>query len=233
MQCQFPHVLRNPFFHLRAHSLFDPVIPVRRAQHVQSLVRPLVVVILHPPAYAFPRLLEGRKTRPVQELFPDRLPEPFDLAQGLRVVRSAADMLDPVACQFLLELGLAIPTRILPPVSAGSFRARLHRLCTKAKVSKRPPYALRHTFATNLAGDNTNMTIIGQLMGHSTLRTTQRYIANNFEYQQTAMDRLADRFSTLAGDKMATKVVPKVVPVEKAFAAVEAPAYVNDCRKAG
>ncbi|MBU1736183.1 MAG: tyrosine-type recombinase/integrase [Verrucomicrobia bacterium] len=94
------------------------------------------------------------------------------------------------------------------PYSAGNFRSRLHRLCTKAKVPKRPPYALRHTFATNLAGDGTNRTIIGQLMGHSTFRTTQRYIANNFEYQQTAMDRLADRFSALADDKMVTKVVP-------------------------
>jgi hypothetical protein len=92
---------------------------------------------------------------------------------------------------------------------------------------------LRHTFATNLAGDGTNMTIIGQLMGHSTLRTTQRYIANNFEYQQTAMDRLADRFNTLTEDKTGTKVVPKVVPDEKAFNVAKTSACVNACRKAG
>lgn len=116
VQCQFPHVSRDPLFHLRTHRLFDPVIPVRRAQPVQPLVRPLVVVILHPPAYALPRLLKGRKTRPHKELLPDRLPEPLYLAQRLRMVRAAADMLDPVAFQFLLELGLAVPTCILPAV---------------------------------------------------------------------------------------------------------------------
>ncbi|MFA7159163.1 MAG: site-specific integrase [Kiritimatiellia bacterium] len=119
------------------------------------------------------------------------------------------------------------------PYSAGTFRARLHRLCTKANVPKRPPYALRHSFATTLAGDGTNMTIIGQLMGHSTLRTTQRYIANNFEYQQTAMDRLAERFSTLTECKTETKVVPKVVPDKNANHAVKTSACVSACRKAG
>jgi len=52
------------------------------------------------------------------------------------------------------------------------------------------------------------MSIISQLMGHSTLRTTQRYIANNFEYQQTAMDCLADRSNTLTENKTTTKVAP-------------------------
>jgi hypothetical protein len=32
------------------------------------------------------------------------------------MVRTTADMLNPVPRQFLLELGLAVPTRILPPV---------------------------------------------------------------------------------------------------------------------
>ena len=32
------------------------------------------------------------------------------------MVRTTADMLNPVPCQFLLELGLAVPARILPPV---------------------------------------------------------------------------------------------------------------------
>ena len=32
------------------------------------------------------------------------------------MVRPTADMLNPVPFQFLLELGLAVPTRILPPV---------------------------------------------------------------------------------------------------------------------
>jgi hypothetical protein len=75
-----------------------------------------MIVILHPPANPFPRFLEGRKTRPADELFPDRLPKAFDLPKRLRMMRTAADMLNPVSRQFPLELGLAVPTRILPPV---------------------------------------------------------------------------------------------------------------------
>lgn len=75
-----------------------------------------MIVILHPPAEALPRLLEGREPRPAQELFPDCFPKPFNFSKRLRMMRPTADMLDPVPRQFLLELGLAGPTRILPPV---------------------------------------------------------------------------------------------------------------------
>ena len=79
-------------------------------------MRPLVIVILHPPAQALPRLLEGRESRPADELFPDRLPEAFNLPKRLRMVGTTADMLDPVPCQFLLELGFPVPARVLPPI---------------------------------------------------------------------------------------------------------------------
>jgi len=79
-------------------------------------MRPLVIVILHPPAEALPRLLEGCESCPADELFPNRLPEALYLPKRLRMVRTTADMLDPVPFQFLLELGLPVPTRILPPV---------------------------------------------------------------------------------------------------------------------
>lgn len=79
-------------------------------------MRPLVVVILHPPANPFPRLLEGREPCPADKLLPDRLPKAFYLPKRLRMVRTTADMLNPVPRQFLLELGLAVPARILPPV---------------------------------------------------------------------------------------------------------------------
>lgn len=42
-----------------------------------------------------------------------------------------------------------------------------------------------------------------------------------------------NRGSGVADDKMTTKVVPKVVPDEKAFHATERPTYVSACKKAG
>jgi len=79
-------------------------------------VWPLVIVVLHPPAEALPRLLEGRESRPTDELFPDRFPEAFYFPKRLRMVWATADMLNPVPFQFLLKLGFAVPTRILPSV---------------------------------------------------------------------------------------------------------------------
>jgi len=79
-------------------------------------VRPFVVVILHPVAHSFAGLLEAVELRPDQELLPDRFPEPFDLAQRHRVVRLAAEVVDPVFGQFLFKAGLAPPVRVLPPV---------------------------------------------------------------------------------------------------------------------
>ena len=63
-----------------------------------------------------PRLLERPEPRLGKKFLPDRFPEPLDFPKRLRMVWCAADVLDSVALQFLLELGLAMPTSILPPV---------------------------------------------------------------------------------------------------------------------
>lgn len=97
-------------------------------------MRPLVIVILHPPAQALPRLLEGRESRPADELFPDRLPEALDLPKRLRMVWTAADMLYPVPFQFLLELGFPVPARILPPI------VRQHLLGRPVRSHASPEY---------------------------------------------------------------------------------------------
>ncbi len=70
-------------------------------------------------------------------------------------------------------------------------------------------------------------------MGHSTMSTTQRYIADNFEYQQAAIERLGDQFNTLIEAINGTKVVPKVVPAEMAPNAVIAMDGISDCQKVG
>lgn len=83
------------------------------------------------------------------------------------------------------------------------------------------------------------MTIIGQLMGHTTLRTTQRYIANNSEYQQTAIERLSERFGHLveitndAGEvKNEEKTVTKTATDETAPKNTETAACINSRKKA-
>jgi hypothetical protein len=83
-----------------------------------------VVVILDPVTEALARLLEGRKARPHQELLVDRLPEALDLAQRLRVMRPAAQMMHPPLGQFPLEGRLAPPVGVLPAVVGQHFLRR-------------------------------------------------------------------------------------------------------------
>jgi len=55
----------------------------------------------------------------------------------------------------------------------------LNRWCSRAGIPERSPYALRHYYGTTLAASGTNLAVIAQLMGHSNVTTTMRYIANN------------------------------------------------------
>ena len=54
-------------------------------------------------------------------------------------------------------------------------------------IEQKPPYALRHTFASMQADGDTNMVALGQLMGHSSTRTTARYIRTSCEHHVKAV----------------------------------------------
>lgn len=81
-------------------------------------------------------VLEVREHGAAEQLLPQRLPEPLDLPAGLRVVRTALHVCDPVALEFRLELGLSAPRRVLStligqdlprrPVLRDPPRQRLH-----------------------------------------------------------------------------------------------------------
>jgi len=81
--------------------------------------------------------------------------------------------------------------------SARSFRQRLRRYCKKAGVQNMTPYALRHFFGTMQASGCTNQSVIAQLMGHSRTSTTDRYVANNTEAHEAAVDRLANQLRAI------------------------------------
>ena len=79
-------------------------------------MRAAVIVILHPGLHPLLRLLEAVELGAPQEVRPDRFPEALDLAQGLRMMRRAAEMMDVILAQFLLEARLAPPTGVLPAI---------------------------------------------------------------------------------------------------------------------
>jgi hypothetical protein len=105
-------------------SLFDSFLniigyavkTVCRTEPVDPLVRALVVVVADPVIEPLAGVGERSKHRVLQKLGPHRLPEPLDFAQGHGVVGSRTDVVDPLAFENLLELGLAPPGRELPAI---------------------------------------------------------------------------------------------------------------------
>ena len=87
---------------------------------------------------------------------------------------------------------------------------------SKPSLQDKPPYALRHhTFASIQADGDTNIVTLDQLMGHTSTRTTARYIRASAEHHRQAVDRMAEHVQTLlpkneskskTGQKVATKV---------------------------
>ncbi len=72
------------------------------------------------------------------------------------------------------------------PYIARTYRQRFRRLCKRAGVREAPPYSLRHCFGTALGAAGVNQSVISQLMGHTKLQTTARYIGCNDEAHKKA-----------------------------------------------
>jgi hypothetical protein len=96
-----------------AHHARGTEEPVRRRRPFKPLVRTLEVVVLDEQVHPTLAVLEVREHRPREQLLPQRLPEPLDLAAGLWMMRTALDVLDPVPLQFRFELRRAAPRGVL------------------------------------------------------------------------------------------------------------------------
>ena len=75
-----------------------------------------------------------------------------------------------------------------PYQSAHALRQRLQRWAKRAGIGHITTYSLRHSFGTALA-KNTNLEVVRQVMGHSKIDTTTRYVSNNEGYHRDAVAR--------------------------------------------
>jgi hypothetical protein len=110
---------------------------VCRHQAPDPLMRPAKVVRLHEEAHPPLAVFEIRKYGPRQKLLPQRLPETLDLAERLRMMRPALDVVDSLSPQLLLEFSLPAPRRVLPPL------VRQH-LPRRAVIRYRPRQRFHH-----------------------------------------------------------------------------------------
>ena len=76
------------------------------------------------------------------------------------------------------------------PYDRSALRIRLARVCKRANIPVRPPYAWRHFFGTMQGVNGTNLAIIAQLMGHSTIQMSCRYISNSDEAHLKAVSMM-------------------------------------------
>jgi integrase len=77
---------------------------------------------------------------------------------------------------------------------------RLNRWCCRAKIRMVPPYAFRHYFGAKQAEAKTNLGIIAQMMGHTKVETTMRYLRNAEQSHLDAVDAIGDRLQMIMGD---------------------------------
>ena len=113
---QAQRVLLHLRLDARAHRTRRAEEPVGGGQTFQPLMRTLEVVVLDEQAHSALAVLEVGEHRPREQLLPQGLPEPLDLAERLRMLRPTADVMDAHPRELLFEFGLAAPHRVLPAV---------------------------------------------------------------------------------------------------------------------
>ncbi|NCE77258.1 hypothetical protein D1157_20380, partial [Anaerotruncus sp. X29] len=99
--------------------------------------------------------------------------------------------------QVRLHEGHPNPQNLIFPSKRGTYtdprtyQKRVQAVCKRCELQGVNVHALRHTFATRLMEQNVPIRIIQNLMGHSSITTTERYSHVLDDEKRKAIDRMS------------------------------------------
>lgn len=132
MHRQLLQVLLDLALYDLAQPVLDQKEPIRRTRPFDPLVGTLVVVVFHPHCHPLLAVFECLERGPRDQFVLDRLPEPLEFSQRLRMVRGTSDMFYIILFQLFLEPAPTSPTDVLTSV------VRQHFLRQPAVAHRRP-----------------------------------------------------------------------------------------------
>ena len=124
-QGHFQQVFLDACLNGLAQFVLDFEEAIGRAQTLDALMRPFVIVVPDPEPDAFPRGLEALELSPGEKLLPNGFPEPLNLAQRHRMLRAALEMRHPVLLQLGFKPTDSAPGRVLAAVVSEHLFGRL------------------------------------------------------------------------------------------------------------
>jgi integrase len=81
-------------------------------------------------------------------------------------------------------------------------------ICKAAGIKGVRPHDLRHSYASILVTSGVSLPIIGALLGHASVSTTQRYAHNSKDATRAATERVGAVITNAGGESSASEVIP-------------------------